>query len=132
MGRGEKVFDRLLQVVKEGTFPDYRGGKAAYFKEYFDGFTAAIQRADAVVLLGGVGGTYELAGLARQQGCPYFQFQVPKVMHGGFSIPYNGVRRQLGPHLRSWANWTRSIAALRARLRPKQLSKCWKTSWLVP
>lgn len=70
--RGENVFHRLLQVVREGTFPDYRGGKAVYFKEYFDGFTAATQRADAVVLLGGAGGTYDLASLARQQGLPVF------------------------------------------------------------
>jgi len=72
MRRRENVLDRLVQVVKEGTFPDYRGGRAAYFKEYFDGFTAAIQRADAVVLLGGVGGTYDLAYIARQQGLPVF------------------------------------------------------------
>lgn len=91
--RGENVLDRLLQVVKEGTFPDYHGGRAAYFKEYFDGFTAEIQRADAVVLLGGVGGTYEVASLARQQGRPIF----PVPGTGGDAVAFYNTLREISP-----------------------------------
>jgi hypothetical protein len=84
---------RLLQVVKEGTFPDYHGGSAAYFKEYFDGFTAEIQRADAVVLLGGVGGTYDLASLARQQARPIF----PVPGTGGDAMKFYNTLREISP-----------------------------------
>jgi len=93
MRRGENVLDRLLQVVKKGTFPDYHGGSAAYFEEYFDGFTAAIQRADAVVLLGGVGGTYDLASLARQQRRPIF----PVPGTGGDAMRFYNTLREISP-----------------------------------
>jgi predicted Rossmann-fold nucleotide-binding protein len=61
-----QVFPRSMQR------PDYPGGQPIVVNEGFEEFSESIRYANAVVLVGGIGGTYELATLARHEQRPVF------------------------------------------------------------
>lgn len=62
--------DRLTQFMEKGRTPDFPAGR--FFTEGSDAkaWEASIAKADAVALIGGVGGTYKTGQLARRQGKP--------------------------------------------------------------
>ncbi|MBI5633478.1 MAG: TIR domain-containing protein [Nitrospirae bacterium] len=64
--------DYLIQVVPENNHPQFRGGHVIYVKQGIKEWLEGINYADAVVLLGGEGGTYETYMFAAQEQRPVF------------------------------------------------------------
>jgi hypothetical protein len=67
---GRRTATRLVHVVEEGSNPAFPGGDVILARSEDDAWNASIERADAVVLVGGIGGTYETGTRARQRGKP--------------------------------------------------------------
>lgn len=71
--RDKTLSDHLIQVVARSKgYPDFRGGQAVIVNDGFEEFSESLRYANAVVLIGGRGGTYELATLARHEQRPVF------------------------------------------------------------
>jgi hypothetical protein len=64
--------EMLTQVIASGQTPDYPGGTIVHAESDSDSYDEAIRRADAVVLIGGLGGTRETFERARKSGVPIF------------------------------------------------------------
>jgi TIR domain len=62
----------LTQVVSRGWQPDFKGGHIVYVEPGPQGWVECVNYADAVVLIGGVGGTYETYLYATQELRPVF------------------------------------------------------------
>ncbi len=62
--------DKLTQVVPQGKQPVFKGGRVAYTEPGVNEWLDCLQRADLVILVGGVGGTYETYQYARQENIP--------------------------------------------------------------
>ena len=61
----QKPDQYLLQIVESGRKPDFAGGSVVVEK-YWN--RAIVQRSSAVILVGGMGGTYQVGSEARKQG----------------------------------------------------------------
>jgi hypothetical protein len=64
--------DFLLQIVPEGSQPQFPGGRIVYVPPGTLEFTESVKYCDAVVLIGGLGGTYGTFQIARQEQKPVF------------------------------------------------------------
>jgi hypothetical protein len=63
---GGRVIDRyLLHIVEPGKKPDFRQGSVGVERDWKG---AMIQRSSAVILVGGLGGTYEIGAEAKKRG----------------------------------------------------------------
>jgi len=67
--RGQ-LSDRLVQFMEKGQKPDFPAGRFFTAGSDDEAWSASIAKADAVALIGGVGGTYETGKIARRQGKP--------------------------------------------------------------
>lgn len=67
---GRKSATLLRQVVKRGAEPSFAGGEVVSSGSEDDAWNLSIKLADAVVLVGGIGGTYETGRRARERGKP--------------------------------------------------------------
>jgi len=61
---------RLLHVLEEGRTPDFSGGQYVRARSEEEAWKLSIAKADAVILIGGLGGTYETGRIARQMSKP--------------------------------------------------------------
>ena len=61
---------RLIQFMERGRTPDFPGGRFVTANSDREAWEQSIARAEAVILVGGVGGTYETGHIARRQGKP--------------------------------------------------------------
>ncbi len=68
--RREALSAKLLQVVPEGKTPEFKGGKIQTVKAGADEWLACLEKAAIVILIGGVGGTYETYQYAKQEQVP--------------------------------------------------------------
>jgi hypothetical protein len=64
--------DFLLQIVPDGSQPQFPGGRIVYVPRGTLEFTESVKYCDAVVLIGGEGGTYQSFQIARQEQKPIF------------------------------------------------------------
>jgi hypothetical protein len=67
---GRRSASLLRQVVKRGAEPSFAGGEVVSSGSEDDAWNLSIKLADAVVLVGGIGGTYETGRRARERGKP--------------------------------------------------------------
>ncbi|MEM9482541.1 MAG: TIR domain-containing protein [Cyanobacteria bacterium P01_F01_bin.116] len=67
---GIRLTDKLTQIVPQGKQPAFKGGRVAYTESGVNEWLACLQQTDLVILLGGVGGTYETYQYARQEQIP--------------------------------------------------------------
>jgi predicted Rossmann-fold nucleotide-binding protein len=65
---GQSLSGRLVQVMRKGAKPDFPGGRLVSGGSEETAWRLSIERADAVVLVGGVGGTYQTGEWAQQGG----------------------------------------------------------------
>jgi SLOG cluster4 family len=61
---------RLIQFMERGRTPDFPAGRFVTANSDREAWDKSIARAEAVILVGGVGGTYETGKIARRQGKP--------------------------------------------------------------
>lgn len=66
----QPLSEKLLQVIPHGKYPEFRGGKVQYVNAGSDEWLACLHKADIVILIGGVGGTYETFLYAKQENVP--------------------------------------------------------------
>ncbi len=59
---------RLVQVVEEGERPQFPAGRLDSAGSEYEAWRRSISRADAIVLIGGLGGTYQTGEWAEQNG----------------------------------------------------------------
>jgi hypothetical protein len=71
-GKGVPLASLLLQIVRERSYHEYPGGRIVYVPVGTLEFTESIKYCDAVVLVGGEGGTYQTFQIARQEQKPIF------------------------------------------------------------
>lgn len=65
-----RLTDKLTQIVPQGKQPAFKGGTVEYTEAGVNEWLDCLKRADLVILLGGVGGTYETYQYARQERIP--------------------------------------------------------------
>ena len=65
---GQSLSGRLVQVMREGATPDFPAGRLVSGGSDDEAWHRSIERADAIVLIGGLGGTYQTGEWAVQQG----------------------------------------------------------------
>ena len=68
--QGIRLTDKLTQIVPRGNQPAFKGGRVEYTETGVNEWLDCLQMADLVILLGGVGGTYETYQYARQEQIP--------------------------------------------------------------
>ena len=85
---------KLTQVVVQGTQPIFRGGTVQYTETGINEWLKCLQKADVVILLGGIGGTYETYLYAQQEKIPV----IPIVCTNG------DAKRVFDEMLRDWDN----------------------------
>jgi len=68
--KGLRLSDKLLHIVPDHKQPVFRGGAIQYVKQGDNEWLECLRRADLVILLGGVGGTYETYHFAQQENIP--------------------------------------------------------------
>ncbi|MDX8501919.1 TIR domain-containing protein [Mesorhizobium sp. VK4C] len=81
---GQSLSGRLVQVMQEGALPHFPAGRLVSGGSEEDAWVRSISRADAVVLIGGLGGTYRTGEVALQLGkyvFPLADTRVSKDMH---------------------------------------------------
>jgi predicted Rossmann-fold nucleotide-binding protein len=66
----QPLSEKLFQVVPQGTYPIFKGGNVTYVEPGPNEWLACLQKADIVILIGGVGGTYETFLYAKQENVP--------------------------------------------------------------
>jgi len=69
---GQSLSGRLVQVMQEGATPDFPAGRLVSGGSDDEAWRRSIERADAIVLIGGLGGTYQTGEWALQQDKPVF------------------------------------------------------------
>jgi hypothetical protein len=69
---GQSLSGRLVQVMRKGATPHFPAGRLVSGGSEETAWRLSIERADAVVLVGGVGGTYQTGDWAQQAGKPVF------------------------------------------------------------
>ncbi len=65
-----RLTDKLTQIVPRGKQPSFKGGMVEYTESGVNEWLDCLKQADLVILLGGVGGTYETYQYARQERIP--------------------------------------------------------------
>lgn len=65
-----KLSERIVQFMKRGCTPDFPGGRFKSFATENDAWEASVMNAQVIILIGGLGGTYESGLMARRQGKP--------------------------------------------------------------
>jgi len=83
---GGRLADRLMQVVEQGRTPDFPAGRLLTAGSDTQAWEASIANADAIALIGGIGGTYETGRIARRQGKPVLP--LADTREGGHSDAY--------------------------------------------
>jgi predicted Rossmann-fold nucleotide-binding protein len=66
----QALSEKLFQIVPNGTYPKFKGGKVEYVEPGPNEWLACLNKADIVILIGGVGGTYETFSYAKQENVP--------------------------------------------------------------
>jgi len=69
---GQSLSGRLVQVMQRGATPEFPAGRLVSGGSDDEAWRHSIERADAVVLVGGLGGTYQTGKWAMQAGKPVF------------------------------------------------------------
>ena len=69
---GKPLSAHLLQVIPEGHLPQFHGGKVVHTKSGWLEWQDIVQKSDAIVLIGGEGGTYQTYQFALQEQVPIF------------------------------------------------------------
>lgn len=83
---GGSLAGRLTQFLERGRTPDFPSGRFITRASDAEAWEASIVKADAVVLIGGIGGTYETGQLALRQGKPVLP--LADTRDGGHSDAY--------------------------------------------
>ena len=65
-----RLSDRLTQIVPQGKQPVFKGGTVEYTEPGVNEWLDCLRRSDLVILIGGVGGTYETYQYAMQENVP--------------------------------------------------------------
>jgi hypothetical protein len=68
----QSLSGRLVQVMRQGSTPDFPGGRLVTLRSEHEAWKHSIERGDTVVLVGGLGGTYQTGKWALQFGKPVF------------------------------------------------------------
>ncbi len=68
----QSLSGRLVQVMRQGATPDFPAGRLVSGGSEDEAWRRSIERTDAVILIGGLGGTYQTGEWALQQGKPVF------------------------------------------------------------
>lgn len=69
---GQSLSGRLVQVMRGGATPHFPAGRLVSDGSEDEAWRHSIERADAVILVGGLGGTYQTGQWALQAGKPVF------------------------------------------------------------
>jgi hypothetical protein len=73
LNRQEKnLFDYMTQLVLKGNEPVFKGGRIINFEYTKEGFIESVKNADAVVLIGGEGATWDIYRCAIEEWTPVF------------------------------------------------------------
>lgn len=102
---GAKPEEWLLQVLEPGRTPLIAAGERMETKSYEESMRASVERADAVVLLSGAGGTAHIGRLALQEGVALFPLagtggDAAALLQHMLTDP-----RQAPPPGLDWADW---------------------------
>lgn len=65
-----RLADRLMQFMERGRTPDFPAGRFFTPGSEHEAWEASIAKADAIILVGGLGGTYATGQIGRRQGKP--------------------------------------------------------------
>ena len=87
-----RLTDKLTQIVPQGKQPTFKGGTVKYTESGIHEWLDCLRQADLVILIGGVGGTYETYQYARQERIPV----IPIVCTNG------DAKRVFDEMLRNW------------------------------
>ena len=87
-----RLTDKLTQIVPRGKQPTFKGGMVKYAESGIHEWLDCLRRSDLVILLGGVGGTYETYQYAKQERIPV----IPIVCTNG------DAKRVFDEMLRNW------------------------------
>jgi hypothetical protein len=68
----KRLSDYLIQVIPAGKEPEFKGGHIVEVNAGLKEWTESVSYADAVILIGGIGGTYETYLYANQEQKPTF------------------------------------------------------------
>ena len=112
LSSGVALEDRLIQIVREDWTPHFAGGQLVLVRRGEEEWTEQVKRADAVVLIGGVGGTWKTGSYALQFG----RLTLPLADTGGDAAKfYMHMQRNWKPELLSGIERSRfSIVAREA------------------
>lgn len=69
---GKSLSGRLLQIMQLGDTPDYPAGRLVNLGDENEAWKHSIERSDAVVLIGGMGGTWQTGEWAESMNKPVF------------------------------------------------------------
>jgi hypothetical protein len=86
---GQSLAGRLVQVMQEGARPHFPSGRLVSGGSEDDAWIRSVQRADAVVLVGGLGGTYRTGQIAQQLGKFVFPLADTRSADGYHSDAFN-------------------------------------------
>jgi hypothetical protein len=93
---GQALSGRLVQIMKDGDAPSFPAGRLLLEMTENAAWKNSIQRADAVVLVGGMGGTYQTGEWALDQGKPVLPLadtQGALMSHGDAYRFYHEIKR---------------------------------------
>jgi hypothetical protein len=99
---------RLLQIMPKGSNPDFPAGRLIREGSEDEAWIASIQRADAVVLIGGIGGTYQTGKMALECGKPVLPLADTKTA--------NFHKDSYKFYLETMENWPRNPASLKVTI----------------
>jgi SLOG cluster4 family len=85
---GQSLSGRLVQVMQQGWTPDFPGGRLVIRGSEDEAWRHSIERTDAAVLIGGLGGTYQTGERALQVGKPVFPLADTRGPHGSHADAY--------------------------------------------
>ena len=72
MKQGKRLSECLIQVVRDGQQPEFKGGYIINVPSGIKEWIESVRYADAVILIGGIGGTYSTYLFALQEQKPVF------------------------------------------------------------
>jgi len=98
LASGKSLSGRLLQIMRLGKTPNYPAGRLVNRGVENDAWMHSIERSDAVVMIGGMGGTWQTGEWAKTLGKPVF----PIAHSRGFPYSHSDAYNYYFQTLREW------------------------------